>query len=82
VSYSYDKPTLQLTVSWKDKPGVTGSTDVYLPPADFPFGGNIDLNSAGTPVTSWNPRTHVLSVTVPKEAGLVHTLTVTPANAG
>ncbi|MFC1412848.1 cellulase family glycosylhydrolase [Streptacidiphilus sp. N1-12] len=80
VSFSYDKPTLQLTVSWTDKPGVTGSTDVYLPPSDFPNGGQIDLNGVGSPLTHWNPKTHILSVTVPKQAGLVHTLVVTPAN--
>ena len=81
VSFMYDKSTLSLTVSWKDKPGVKGSTDVYLPPQDFPYGGSIDLNGSGTPVTVWNPKTHILSVTVPKEAGLTHTLTVTPANS-
>jgi len=81
VSFMYDKSTLSLTVSWKDKPGVKGSTDVYLPPSDYPFGGIVDTNGTGTPVTVWNPRTHILSVSVPKQAGLTHTLTVTPANS-
>ena len=80
VSFQYDKSTLQLTVSWKDKPGVTGSTDVYLPPSDFPYGGDIDLNGTASPITHWNPKTHILSVKVAKQAGLIHMLTVTPSN--
>ncbi|MHA6762641.1 cellulase family glycosylhydrolase [Streptacidiphilus sp. PAMC 29251] len=80
VSFSYDKSTLQLTVSWTDKVGVTGSTDLYLPPSDFPHGADIDLNGTGSPLTHWNPSTHILSVTVPKQAGLVHTLVVTPSS--
>jgi endoglycosylceramidase len=81
VSFLYDKATLSLTVSWTDLPGVRGSTDVYLPPSDFPYGGTVDLNGTTTPVTSWNAKTHILSVTVPPEAGLTHLLTVTPANS-
>ncbi|MFC1417506.1 cellulase family glycosylhydrolase [Streptacidiphilus cavernicola] len=80
VSFMYDKSTLALTVSWKDAPGVTGSTDVYLPPGDFPNGGDVEVNGNGTPVTAWNARTRILSVTVPAQSGLTHTLTVTPAS--
>lgn len=81
VAFSYDKSTYQLTVSWKDKPGVTGSTDVYLPPSDFPFGANVDDSTDATdPVTHWDPRTHILSVTVPRAAGLTHTVIFTPSN--
>jgi endoglycosylceramidase len=80
VSFMYDKSTLTLTVSWKDKPGVKGSTEVYLPPSDFPYGGDIDLNGTASPITHWNPTTHILSVTVARQAGLTHLLTVTPSN--
>ncbi|MEZ0091172.1 cellulase family glycosylhydrolase [Streptacidiphilus sp. EB129] len=79
VSFGYDKGTLQLTVDWTDKAGVTGSTDLYLPPSDFPNGGDVSLNGEYT--STWNPRTHILSITVPPKAGLVHTLTVTPSTS-
>jgi endoglycosylceramidase len=80
VSFGYDKSTLQLTVDWKDKAGVTGSTDVYLPPSDFPHGGDISIN--GDYTSSWNPVTHVLSITVAvARPGLLHTLEVTPSSA-
>jgi endoglycosylceramidase len=75
VSIDYEKATLELTVSWTDKPGVTGSTDVYLPASDFPDGAAIDLNTDYT--STWDPRTRILSVTVPKLVG-VHTLSLTP----
>jgi endoglycosylceramidase len=82
VAFAYDKSTYQLTVSWTDKPGVTGSTDVYLPPTDFPHGADVaDTSDGADPVTSWNPRTRILSVTVAKQQpGLVHTVLFTPAN--
>ena len=78
VSFNYDKATLELAVSWRDKAGVTGSTDVYLPPSDFPRGGDVQLN--GDYTSTWNPKTHILSVTVPAQAGLVHALIVTPSS--
>jgi len=77
VSFGYDKSTLDLNVQWTDKPGVTGSTDLYLPPSDFPGGGTITLNSRYT--SHWNPVTHILSITVPKlPDGGVHDLDVVP----
>ena len=78
VAFSYDKPTLDLNVQWTDKPGVTGTTDVYLPPGDFPNGGEITINSRYT--SKWNAATHILSITVPKlPNGGVHDLDVVPA---
>ncbi|QMU75132.1 glycoside hydrolase family 5 protein [Streptacidiphilus sp. PB12-B1b] len=77
VAFGYDKSTLDLNVQWTDLPGVTGTTDLYLPPTDFPNGGKITLNSSCT--TKWNPTTHVLSVTVPKLPHGVHDLDVVPA---
>ena len=76
VAFSYDKSTLDLNVQWTDLPGVTGSTDLYLPPSDFPDGGQINING---PYTShWDPATDVLSITVPKLPGGTHVLDVTP----
>lgn len=75
LSVSYDKSTLELTVAWKDKPGVTGSTDVYLPAADFPNGAAIVLN--GDYTSSWNAATRILSITAVKNAD-GHTLVLTP----
>ena len=75
VSIDYEKATLELTVSWTDKPGVTGSTDVYLPASDFPDGAAIELNTDYS--STWNPKTRILSVTVPQLVG-VHTMVLTP----
>ena len=78
VTFSYDKSTLDLNVQWTDKPGVTGSTDLYLPPTDFPNGGQITLNGHYT--SKWNATTHILSITVAKlPGGGVHDLDVVPA---
>jgi endoglycosylceramidase len=77
VAFSYDKSTLDLNVQWTDKPGVTGTTDLYLPPTDFPHGGEVTLNSTYT--SKWNAATHVLSITVPKLPHGVHDLDVVPA---
>jgi len=78
VSFSYNKSTLDLNVQWTDKPGVTGSTDLYLPPTDFPNGGVITLNGHYT--SKWNSVTHILSITAAKlPHGGVHELDVLPA---
>jgi endoglycosylceramidase len=76
VAFSYDKSTLDLNVQWTDKPGVTGTTDLYLPPTDFPNGGVLTVNGKYT--SRWNATTHILSITVPKLPGGVHELDVIP----
>jgi len=79
VAFSYDKTSDDLNVQWTDKKGVTGTTDLYLPPSDFPYGGTVTINS--TYRTTWNPATHILSITVPKLPGGVHDLDVVPAGS-
>jgi endoglycosylceramidase len=76
VDFGYDKSTLELTVDWNDKAGVTGSTDIYLPPGDFPDGADVQLN--GDYTEKWNAKRHILSLTVKATPGVTHHLVITP----
>lgn len=80
VDFSYDKSTLELTMDWNDKAGVTGSTDVYLPPGDFPDGGDVQLN--GDYKAKWDASRHILSLTVKATPGVTHHLVITPTVPG
>ncbi|MEY9875780.1 endoglycosylceramidase [Streptacidiphilus sp. MAP12-33] len=78
VEFDYDKGTLVFTLQFRDVAGVVGATDVYLPPADFPAGPQIDFDAEDT--TVWDPATHILSLTVSHPVpGTLHTLHLTPA---
>ncbi|WP_165845536.1 cellulase family glycosylhydrolase [Streptacidiphilus pinicola] len=79
VEFDYDKGTLVFTLQFRDEPGVTGSTDVYLPPSDFPFGPQIDFDAEYN--ATWDPGRHILALTVDRPTpGTVHTLRLTPAS--
>jgi endoglycosylceramidase len=79
VEFDYDKGTLVFTLRFRDASGVSGSTDVYLPPSDFPQGPQVDFDADYT--STWDPVRHILSLTVTEPApGALHTLRLTPAS--
>ncbi|MEY9936122.1 cellulase family glycosylhydrolase [Streptacidiphilus sp. MAP5-3] len=78
VEFDYDKGTLVFTLQFRDAAGVTGSTDVYLPPSDFPNGPQIEFDAACS--YTWDPVRHILSLTEKKPVpGTLHTLQLTPS---
>ncbi|MEZ0068959.1 endoglycosylceramidase [Streptacidiphilus sp. MAP12-20] len=78
VEFDYDKGTLVFTLQFRDAAGVSGPTEIYLPPSDFPRGPQVDFDAEIT--SSWDPVRHVLSLTVNHpQPGTVHTLHLTPA---
>lgn len=80
VAFDYDKGTTVLTLSFDTEAGVTGSTDVYLPPDDFPNGPQVEDDSDATFGQHWDAARHVLSLTVPKSPpGTLHSFRITPA---
>ncbi|WP_042368696.1 cellulase family glycosylhydrolase [Streptacidiphilus neutrinimicus] len=79
VAFDYDKGILAFTLQFRDEAGVTGPTEVYLPPSDFPFGPQIDFDTEYTGI--WDPARHILALTVTHPVpGTVHTLRLTPAS--
>jgi endoglycosylceramidase len=79
VEFDYDKGTLVFTLLFRDEAGVTGATDVYLPPSDFPLGPQIEFDAEYT--SGWDPTRHILSLTVARPSpGTVHTLRLTPVS--
>ncbi|SEK26475.1 endoglycosylceramidase [Streptacidiphilus jiangxiensis] len=79
VEFDYDKGTLVFTLQFRDVAGVVGTTDVYLPPSDFPLGPQVEFDADFT--SAWDPSRHVLSVTVTHPVpGTVHTLRLTPTS--
>lgn len=60
----YDRAKKQLTVKFANKPGVTGTTDLFLSPYVFTNGYSIvTTDAAGTWSASYNATNHVLSIT-------------------
>jgi endoglycosylceramidase len=77
LEFDYDKGTLVFTLQFREESGVSGPTEIYLPPSDFPRGAQIDFDADY--VSSWDPVRHILSLTVDYPLrGDVHTLHLTP----
>ncbi|WP_093169680.1 cellulase family glycosylhydrolase [Sinosporangium album] len=65
----------RVTVRLRSDRRISGDTEIYLPPGDFPEGGTLTASAAST-VSRWDPARRVLSVTTDPSVP-VHTLTVT-----
>jgi endoglycosylceramidase len=80
VEFDYDKGTFVFTLQYRDAAGVSGGTEVYLPPSDFPQGPQVDFDAEFS--SSWDPARHVLTLTVNRSVpGMLHTLRLTPATS-
>lgn len=77
----YNRDAARLTVTWRDRRGVRGPTEIWLPKTGFPHGPRVRTAHGARLRTRWNPRQHVLYVYARhghRHHQATHTVTVTP----
>jgi len=78
VSFSFDTTSHVFTLTFQDKAGVTGPTEIFLAPHIYPNGYDLQVSdAAGTWSQSFDTTTNVLSITVPTSKSN-HVIQVTP----
>lgn len=79
IEYAYDPQTRVLDLTFFDRDGVSGATEIYIPARRFyGQGWNLEVSDAsGTWSSQWDADAEVLSLTTPRTGGL-HQVRVSP----
>ena len=68
-------------MSWTEREGVDGPTEVYLPADAVPDGGELDLRTDAEWDADWDEDLRILSVEIRgADPGDEHTLTIVPGS--
>lgn len=80
IRYQYDPTTRVFDLTFVDQPGVSGTTEIYVPAQRFySTGWRLEVSDAdGTWTSTWDGVKEVVSVTTPPTAG-VHQIRVSPS---
>ena len=81
LAWSFDPAASVFDVSYADRAGTTGPTEVFIPARKYPNGWHVEVtpDAAGTWGTAWDATKNVVSVTVPATHA-VHHVRVVPGS--
>lgn len=79
LAYDYDRDTRQFAMAWREEPGTSGPTEIYVPAARFyPNGFDVQMTDApGTWSSQWDGAREVLQVTADPARG-EHVIRIVP----
>ena len=79
-AFSWDRDTRVFELTWADRPGVQGDTEVAVPEGAYPDGFGVFLDDRKIDEPDWDPTTGVLAVPAGGDSG-THHLCVGPKDA-